>query len=160
MKENKTTTSAQSFQMFTYCPHNAAVLTPCNFCVSGNMSRLVLSTCCCQSCTFERNPLILSVFVSRFSFRPCICVFSSFRCWNISAMYASLAHHLSLASSFASSHVSLVKTPSVPPAAHSYRPTLSPILCPATTHRTSVWSNKTLCSAHISSHKMQIYADF
>ena len=113
------------------------------------MPRLVLSISCWQSCTFERNPFILSVFVSRFSFRPCIRVFSSFRCRNISAMYASLAHHWILTSSFASSHLSLVKnTFSSFCSSYTRANTL-----PRDNYRTSVWSNKTLCSPPISSHR-------
>lgn len=58
------------------------------------------------------------------SFYPCLCfhfvhIFISFKCLNISAMYANHAHHSSLASSCVSSNLSSVKALLVPPAAHT-----------------------------------------
>ena len=91
----------------------------------------------------EWNPFILSVLVSRFLFRLCICVLSSFRCLNISAKYDSLAHHSSLASSSVLSHLSLVKI------THTH----GPALAEQCNSQTSEWSKKALCSAPISSHK-------
>ena len=137
--------------MFTYCITQCSSVDTLPFCVSGNMLRLVLSMCCCQSCTFERNPFILSVFVSRLSFQPCIPVFI-FRCRNISAMYASLAHHSSLASSFASLHPSLVKN-TFSSTRSSY--TQANIL-PRGNHRTSVMSNKTCAPLPFPHTEMQI----
>ena len=72
-------------------------------------------------------------------------------------MYASLAQHSSLASSFASLHLSLVKNTFS--SSHSY--TRANTL-PRDNHRTSVWSKKTLCSAPISSHRdanMWLFSD-
>lgn len=56
----------------------------------------------------EQDPF-LSVLVSRFSFWPCIYVFSSFICWNISSICAGLCTPLITWNSFASSHPSSVK---------------------------------------------------
>ena len=73
-------------------------------------------------------------------------------------MYASLAHHSILTSSFVSSHLSLVKnTFSSSRSSYTRANTL-----PRDNHRTSVWSNKTLCSALISSHRdanMRLFSD-
>ena len=91
-------------------------------------------------------------------FRSCIRVFSSFRYWNISAMYASLAHHSTLISSFASLHLSFVKnTFSSSRSSFTRANTL-----PRDNHWTSVWRNKTLCSTPISSHRdgnMRLFSD-
>lgn len=57
-------------------------------------------------------------------------VFRSFKCWTLSARYASLAHQSSLESNLASFHFSCVKN------TWSFSCSCS--------HRTSVWSNNTL----------------
>jgi len=46
--------------------------------------------CFSRSCTVQKT-FILSAPNRKFSFRFCICVFCSFNCWNLSAMYADLA---------------------------------------------------------------------
>lgn len=85
---------------------------------------------------------IFSVVVSSFSFRPCIHMFSSFRCWNISAMNASLAHHTSPARSSASSYLSSLKNTCIS-SCNSYTQAST---LPCHNHWTSIWGNKALCS--------------
>ena len=101
LRENK---RVFSLQVFSGVFWSIQVLTcSCHFWARGKISRVSpLSKCCRQREILERNPFILSVLERKFSSRPCIRALSSFRYANISAMYASRAHHSSLASNFAS----------------------------------------------------------
>lgn len=109
VRGNKTTTSKECLDAFLlsltlqHCWHLLAILE-----WVGTCQRMALSRCYCQRCTF-RTRSILSVLVSRFSFWPCIYVFSSFICWNISSICAGLCTPLITWNSFASSHPSSVK---------------------------------------------------
>ena len=138
----------KSFQMFTFVSHSAAVLTPCHFCESGNMPRLVLSKCCCQSCTFERNPYPYPYWWEGFHFSLASVgsVHSDVEIYLPCMPALHTTHHLQAA---LSSHLSLVKKPfSSSRSSYTRASTL-----PHDNHRTSVWSNKTLCFASISSHR-------
>lgn len=95
------------------------------------MPRLALSRGCSQRCTFERNPFILSVLVSRFSFAFVCSVHSNARIFRPSTPLLHTTHHLQ---AVLHQHFSLVRT----------------LLCGS--HQT-VWSNKVVWSAPISSHK-------
>ena len=98
LRENKRIFSLQVFSGVLTCS--------CHFWVRGNISRVSpLSKCCRQREILDRNPFSLSLLERKFSPRPCIRALSSFRYANVSAMYASRAHHSSLASSFASSNL-------------------------------------------------------
>ena len=50
------------------------------FLTKKKILRFLCITCCCQSFTFERNLLILSMFVKRFSLQPCSLVFKVEKC--------------------------------------------------------------------------------
>lgn len=109
VRGNKTTTSKECLDAFLlsltvqHCWNLLAILE-----WVGTCQRMALSRCYCQRCTFWTKS-ILSVLVSRFSFWPCIYVFSSFICWNISSICAGLCTPLITWNSFASSHPSSVK---------------------------------------------------
>ena len=79
LTKNKTTVFKSVFKRFLIVSQRAAFLAFCYFGMSGNNSRLPISTRFCQRCNFDGNSLILSVLVSRFLFRSCIRVFNSFR---------------------------------------------------------------------------------
>ena len=79
LTRNKRQFVLESFQVFAYCLTKGSSIGILLFWGKGNISRLPISTCCRQRCNFDRNSLILSILVSRFSFRPCIHVFNSFR---------------------------------------------------------------------------------
>lgn len=69
------------------------------------LKTLQMFTYCLTQCSTDDTDAISG----RFSFRPCSRVFRSFRCWNISARYASFAHHSSLESNLVSSYFWFVK---------------------------------------------------
>lgn len=103
---------------------------------------LPLSTCCCQTFTFEQNPFILFVQISRLSFRHSCVHFIQMTKYLAAMPALHTTHHLQAALRNCKWEVTRAKT------------------LARDNHRTSVWNYKTLWAAPFSSHKDANIYDF